>query len=211
MAPCGCGTWSVASRCASLQGYVASLFDMDWSPDGTRLASAGSETRVSIWEVEHATPPSVLRGHRGVVYAVAMESGWEGFWRVADWDGAVRVWDTSHGSRVGGSLRDPDHVDIPLLGRGLESGWEVSGQCNLSAWRAGVGDDDAQPPWAGLQQLPTWIRHLAWSPDGTRLVGGSDDGQVYVWDGSDGTLLQRLTGHHGVVTSVVWSPDGTGG
>ena len=62
--------------------------------------------------------------------------------------------------------------------------------------------------WAA-QQLPTWIRHLAWNPDGTRLVGGSDDGQVYVWDGSDGTLLQRLTGHHGVVTSVVWSPDGT--
>src|SRR5258708_29443542 len=35
-----------------------------------------------------------------------------------------------------------------------------------------------------------------------------DDGNVYVWDASDGTLLQRLAGHQGVVTSVAWSPDG---
>src|SRR5207237_3060417 len=59
------------------------------------------------------------------------------------------------------------------------------------------------------RQLPTWIRRVAWSPDGTRLVGGGDDGHVYVWDAADGTQLERLAGHHGGVTSVAWSPDGT--
>ncbi len=62
--------------------------------------------------------------------------------------------------------------------------------------------------WVG-RQLPTWIRHVAWSPDGTRLVGAGDDGHVYLWDASDGTLLERLPGHQGVVMSVAWSPDGT--
>jgi len=50
---------------------------------------------------------------------------------------------------------------------------------------------------------------VAWNPDGTRLVGGGDDGNMYLWDTSDGTLLLRLPGHQGVVTSVAWSPDGT--
>ena len=38
---------------------------------------------------------------------------------------------------------------------------------------------------------------------------GGDDGHVYVWDAADGTQLLQLAGHHGVVTSVAFSPDGT--
>ena len=56
---------------------------------------------------------------------------------------------------------------------------------------------------------PTRTNHVVWSPDGTRLASGSEDGSLYVWDASDGTLLQTLQGHHGMVASVVWSPDGT--
>ena len=50
---------------------------------------------------------------------------------------------------------------------------------------------------------------LAFSPDGTRLASGGEDGSLYVWKAPDGTLLQRLQGHRGVVYGVVWSPDGT--
>jgi len=32
---------------------------------------------------------------------------------------------------------------------------------------------------------------------------------VYVWDASDGRLMARLAGHHGGITSVAWSPDGS--
>jgi WD40 repeat protein len=39
--------------------------------------------------------------------------------------------------------------------------------------------------------------------------GGSEDGNVYVWNASDGTQFLQLPGHHGIVTSVAWSPDGT--
>ncbi len=50
---------------------------------------------------------------------------------------------------------------------------------------------------------------LAWSPDGTCLAAGNDDGSVYLWEGTDGTPRKRLQGHHGSVNKVVWSPDGT--
>ena len=50
---------------------------------------------------------------------------------------------------------------------------------------------------------------MAWSADGTRLVGGGEDGHVYVWDARGGTQFLRLAGHHGVIMSVAFSPDGT--
>src|SRR5207245_10143739 len=45
--------------------------------------------------------------------------------------------------------------------------------------------------------------------EGRRLVGGNEAGYVSVWEAKGGTQLLRLVGHHGAVTSVAWSPDGT--
>jgi WD40 repeat protein len=41
------------------------------------------------------------------------------------------------------------------------------------------------------------------------VVGVGDDHYVYVWDARAGTLLLRLEGHLGIVTSVAWSRDST--
>src|SRR5438876_127547 len=44
------------------------------------------------------------------------------------------------------------------------------------------------------------ISTLAWLPDGTRIVSGSDDSTVQVWDAN--------SGHLGSIWAVAWSPDG---
>jgi WD40 repeat protein len=44
---------------------------------------------------------------------------------------------------------------------------------------------------------------------GTRLVSGSEDGTIRVWDPNDGTEIGRLKGHTSGVLSVGYSPDGT--
>jgi hypothetical protein len=46
------------------------------------------------------------------------------------------------------------------------------------------------------------------SPDGKRVVSGSMDGTVKVWDAQTGQLLLSLEGHTARVNSVAWSPDG---
>src|SRR6266516_4147580 len=197
--------WDVASgQCVRvMQGYATSLFDVDWSPDGTQLVSGGTDMLVTVWEADGGKPPRVLRGHSWVVSGV----GWspDGRWLASSaWDNVICLWDPTSGACVE-RQQDPDYPDTFFFG----GAWSPDGQQLASGtYMHGVQVWEVtthRRHWVG-RQLPTWIRQVAWSPDGTRVVGAGDDGNVYLWDASDGTLLHRLPGHQGVVTSVAWSP-----
>ena len=49
---------------------------------------------------------------------------------------------------------------------------------------------------------------VAFSPDGKRIVSGSSDGTLKIWDAESAEQLQTLTGHTSKVLSVAFSPDG---
>jgi WD40 repeat protein len=67
----------------------------------------------------------------------------------------------------------------------------------------------------GLLQQRSILNHpddvncAAFSRDGSRIVSGSDDGIVRVWDTSTGKVVQELKGQTASVQSVAFSPDGT--
>jgi WD40 repeat protein len=53
------------------------------------------------------------------------------------------------------------------------------------------------------------VTSIAFSPDGKRLVTGSDDGTAHLWETASGKALRTLVGHEDRVTSVAFSPNGT--
>ncbi|MCB9000328.1 MAG: hypothetical protein H6540_09755, partial [Bacteroidales bacterium] len=53
------------------------------------------------------------------------------------------------------------------------------------------------------------VRSVALSADGSRVVSGSDDNTLKVWDMASGEELRTLTGHSGGVRSVALSADGS--
>ncbi|KAG6834127.1 hypothetical protein H0H93_011673, partial [Arthromyces matolae] len=53
------------------------------------------------------------------------------------------------------------------------------------------------------------VNSVAFSRDGSRIVSGSDDQSVRVWDASTGKELKVLEGHTGWVNSVAFSSDGS--
>ena len=53
------------------------------------------------------------------------------------------------------------------------------------------------------------MRSIAYSPDGQRIISGSSDKTIRIWDAETGAALSRsLKGHTGDVWSVAYSPDG---
>ena len=52
------------------------------------------------------------------------------------------------------------------------------------------------------------ITSVGWSPDGERIISGSKDKSVRIWDVMNGEVLAVLLGHSEEVSSVAWSPDG---
>ncbi|KAG1843729.1 WD40-repeat-containing domain protein, partial [Suillus tomentosus] len=71
---------------------------------------------------------------------------------------------------------------------------------------AGTGQPVGEP----LEGHTDWVRSVSFSPDGTRIVSGSDDKTIQLWDAGTGQPVgEPLKGHTDWVRSVSFSPDGT--
>lgn len=52
------------------------------------------------------------------------------------------------------------------------------------------------------------VNDACYSPDGRRILSGSDDKTLKMWDAATGKEIRTLAGHAGAVKSVCFSPDG---
>jgi len=78
------------------------------------------------------------------------------------------------------------------------------------------GDDDSLRFWSLedgeqrdlLPQMTSQVHFAAWSPDGTHVLTGHQDGLARLWDLTAGALAQTFTGHEDSISAVAFSPDG---
>ncbi|KAG2743969.1 WD40 repeat-like protein, partial [Suillus brevipes Sb2] len=73
-------------------------------------------------------------------------------------------------------------------------------------WDAGTGEPVGKP----LRGHTSYVLSVSFSPDGTRIVSGSEDNTVRLWDAGTGEPVgEPLRGHTHSVDSVSFSPDST--
>jgi WD40 repeat protein len=58
-----------------------------------------------------------------------------------------------------------------------------------------------------LRGHDSWVQTLTFSPDGEKLVSGSADGKIKVWEAATGEVLQTIDAHRQAVRTIVWIPD----
>ena len=183
-------------------GHDIDVNDVQFSPDGSMLATAGDDGRLRIWNPDTGEPISTVFGRRGVV---GQSFDADGALVAAVWpdEGALRIADPVTGRVV----RTIDGLDEVPFDSALSPDGERVAVGMVGSDVARVYDVATGEPVAILPKHRYSVNSVAWSPDGRWIATGSGDSSVRVWSATTGELEERLLGHTGVVNTVDWAAD----
>ncbi len=207
-------------RLHRLEGHTATVTSIAFSPDGKLLASASMDKTIRLWEVRSGNQIKVLQGGKFPVEDVP-RTGVAFFpdgkmLASCGADENVILWDIETGlgeyrARTNGTKSvylalTPDGKRCAVAGGPNRYHLDdFAGQISAYKLRYGL-----QPLWRGKHEGDEAATHVAFSPDGTKLVSSGGDNTVRVWAADTGRLLTTLNGPIGsrAIQSAVFSPDG---
>jgi WD40 repeat protein len=197
-----------------LQGHTNWVSSVAFSPDGHRIVSGSWDGTLRLWDtVAGRSISSSFQGHKDDVNSVAFSP--DGRFIVSgSSDKTLRIWNAasgksiepplvSHETRVNSVAFSPD-------GQRIVSGFGdwLNGGSQVALW------DVDKLSWKTIgspreRHTGSEVNSVAFSPDGRRIVSGSDDKTLRLWDVASGKLIgEPLVGHAKAVRSVAFSPDG---
>jgi WD40 repeat protein/class 3 adenylate cyclase len=185
-------------------GHDADVNDVQFSPDGSLLATAGEDGALKIWDPATGDLRSSVTGG-GQVFGPSFNA--DGSLVSASWpdEATVRIADPSTGmvtTSIGGIESFPFETALSPDGRSVAV---ATGDDPLVT----IFDVQSAEPRFELRGHSYPVGSISWDADGRRIATGSFDSSVRIWDGRTGRLEIELLGHSGTVISVDWSPNGS--
>ena len=184
-----------------LIGHRDSVYQAEWSGDGTRVLTASEDGTARVWNATTGEPVGKALAHGDAVTAAAFSPDATRVVTASE-DNTARVWVASTGAPVSGELRHAAAVTAAGFSPDGTRVITASKDSTAQIWDATLGVSLAGPLTHGEP-----ITAAAFSPDGARAITASKDHTAQIWDATTGARLATLQ-HRGPVAAAAFSPDG---
>jgi eukaryotic-like serine/threonine-protein kinase len=187
--------------------HTAGVRSVSWSPDGNKLASAGEDALIRIWNPTTGESLGELRGHLQIITVVRWSPDGSKLASASE-DGTMRIWNPESGLTIATlTLNDP-------LKAGYFLAWSPDGARIVGGYIDGkvriwdVAKGEVVATYDAGTALGEFLP-VAWSPDGKRVASAAKDNSVQIWDVETGQSLATFVAHTGFITSLAWNRDGS--